>query len=41
VQFGRKPNLTPHQQRKARKRIDAGVIQWGVTRSYNARQAAI
>jgi hypothetical protein len=24
VQLGRKPKLTTHQQRKARKRIDAG-----------------
>src|SRR5277367_5714678 len=41
VQFGRKPILTPHQQREARKRIDAGETQRSVARSYNVCQATI
>ena len=41
VQFGRKPKLTPHQQREVRKRIKAGETQRSVARSYNVSQATI
>jgi DNA invertase Pin-like site-specific DNA recombinase len=41
VQFGRKPILTPHQQREARKRIEAGEKQRSVARSYNVNRATI
>ncbi|WP_428486388.1 recombinase family protein [Rhodopila sp.] len=41
VVFGRKPILTPHQQREARKRIAAGETQRSVARSYNVSQATI
>ncbi len=41
VVFGRKPILTPHQQREARKRVDAGETQRSVARSYNVSQATI
>ena len=41
VQFGRKPILTPHQQREARKRIEAAETQRSVARSYNVSQATI
>jgi DNA invertase Pin-like site-specific DNA recombinase len=41
VRFGRKPKLTAHQQREARKRIDAGETQRSVARSYNVSQATI
>ena len=41
VVFGRKPILTPHQQREARKRIDEGETQRSVARSYNVSQATI
>jgi DNA invertase Pin-like site-specific DNA recombinase len=41
VVFGRKPKLTPHQQREVRKRIDAGETQRSVARSYNVSQATI
>jgi DNA invertase Pin-like site-specific DNA recombinase len=41
VRFGRKPILTPHQQREARKRIEAGETQRNVARSYNVSQATI
>jgi DNA invertase Pin-like site-specific DNA recombinase len=41
VKFGRKPILTPHQQREARKRIDEGETQRSVARSYNVSQATI
>jgi DNA invertase Pin-like site-specific DNA recombinase len=33
VKFGRKPSLTPHQQREARKRLDEGETQRSVARS--------
>ena len=33
VQFGRKPKLTPHQQREARKRVAAGKPQRSVVRN--------
>ena len=41
VKFGRKPKLTPHQQREARARLDAGETQRSVARSYNVNQATI
>jgi DNA invertase Pin-like site-specific DNA recombinase len=41
VKFGRKPILTPHQQKEARKRLDAGETQRSVARSYNVSQATI
>lgn len=41
VQFGRKPKLTPHQQREARKRVEAGETQRSVARSYNVSQATV
>ena len=37
VKFGRKPKLTPHQQREARERVAAGETQRSVARSYNVR----
>jgi DNA invertase Pin-like site-specific DNA recombinase len=41
VRFGRKPKLTPHQQREARERVAAGETQRSVARSYNVDQATI
>ena len=41
VKMGRKPKLTPHQQREARERIEAGETQRRVARSYNVSQATI
>ncbi len=41
VRFGRKPSLTPHQQREARQRIEEGETQRSVARSYNVSQATI
>src|ERR1700748_1201615 len=41
VKFGRKPTLTPHQQKEARKRLDAGETQRSVARSYNVSQSTI
>lgn len=41
VVFGRRPIVTPHQQREAGKRIDAGEAQRSVARSYNASLATI
>jgi DNA invertase Pin-like site-specific DNA recombinase len=41
VKFGRKPSLTPHQQREARARITAGETQRSVARSYNVSQSTI
>ena len=41
VKFGRKPTLTPHQQRKARERLAAGETQRGIARNYNVSQATI
>jgi DNA invertase Pin-like site-specific DNA recombinase len=41
VKFGRKPTLTPHQQREARARIAAGETQRSVAPSYNVSQATI
>ena len=41
MKFGRKPILTPHQQKEARKRLAAGETQRSVARSYNVSQATI
>src|SRR3954452_12393534 len=41
VKFGRKPILTPHQQREAQKRIAEGETQRSVARSYNVSQSTI
>jgi hypothetical protein len=41
MKFGRKPKLTPHQQREARERVAAGETQRSVARSYNVDQATI
>jgi DNA invertase Pin-like site-specific DNA recombinase len=41
VRFGRKPILTPRQQKEARKRVEAGEPQRSVARSYNVSQATI
>jgi DNA invertase Pin-like site-specific DNA recombinase len=41
VKFGRKPILTPHQQKEARSRLEAGETQRSVARSYNISQATI
>jgi DNA invertase Pin-like site-specific DNA recombinase len=41
VKFGRKPILTPHQRKEARKRVEAGEPQRSVARSYNVSQATI
>jgi DNA invertase Pin-like site-specific DNA recombinase len=41
VKFGRKPTLTLHQQKEARKRLEAGETQRSVARSYNVSQSTI
>jgi DNA invertase Pin-like site-specific DNA recombinase len=41
VKFGRKPKLTPHQQREAAQPLDAGETPRGVARSYNVSQSTI
>ena len=41
VKFGRKPKLTPHQQREALERVASGETQRSVARSYNVDQATI
>jgi DNA invertase Pin-like site-specific DNA recombinase len=41
VKFGRKPILTPHQQKEARKRLDTGETQRSVARSYHVSQSTI
>jgi DNA invertase Pin-like site-specific DNA recombinase len=41
VQFGRKPKLTPHQVREARRRLAEGETQRSIARSYNVSQATI
>jgi DNA invertase Pin-like site-specific DNA recombinase len=41
IKFGRKPTLTPHQQKEARARLDAGETQRSVARSYNVSQSTI
>jgi DNA invertase Pin-like site-specific DNA recombinase len=39
--FGRKPILTPHQMKEARKRIAAGEPQRSIAHSFNVSQATI
>jgi DNA invertase Pin-like site-specific DNA recombinase len=41
IKFGRKPILTPHQQKEARQRLEAGETQRSVARSYNVSQSTI
>ena len=41
VKFGRKPKLTPHQQREALERLAQDETQRSVARSYNVGQATI
>jgi DNA invertase Pin-like site-specific DNA recombinase len=41
VKFVRKPILSRHQQKEARKRLDAGETQRSVARSYNVGQSTI
>ena len=41
IKFGRKPALTPHQQREALKRIEGGETQRSIARSYNVSQTTI
>src|SRR4051794_8018721 len=41
VKFGRKPKLTAHQQREAKKRIADGETQRSVACSYNVSQSTI
>lgn len=41
VRFGRKPKLTPHQQREARQRLADGETQRSIARSYNVSQSTI
>jgi DNA invertase Pin-like site-specific DNA recombinase len=41
VKFGRKPILTPHQQKEARQRLAAGERQRSFARSYNVSQSTI
>ena len=41
VRLGRKPRLTPHQQREAIKRRDAGETLADIARSYNVSHSTI
>jgi DNA invertase Pin-like site-specific DNA recombinase len=41
VKFGCKPILTPHRQKEARKRLEAGKTQRSGARSYNVSQSTI
>ena len=41
VRFGRKPKLTPHQEREARQRLADGETQRNIARSYNVSQSTI
>jgi DNA invertase Pin-like site-specific DNA recombinase len=41
VKFGYKPILAPHQQKEARKGVEAGEPQRCIARSYNLSQATI
>ncbi len=41
VKFGRKPKLTPQQEREAAQRLAAGEAQRSVARSYNVSQSTI
>lgn len=39
--MGRKPKLTPHQEREVQQRIAAGETQRSVARSYDVSQGTI
>jgi IS30 family transposase len=39
--MGRKPKLTPQQQKEARKRIDAGEPLRDIARTYNVHHSTI
>jgi DNA invertase Pin-like site-specific DNA recombinase len=41
VKFVRKPILTPHHQKEARTRVEAGEPQRSAARSYNVSQSTI
>jgi DNA invertase Pin-like site-specific DNA recombinase len=41
VKFGRKPKLTPHQQREALERLAQNETQRSIARSYNVDQSTI
>lgn len=41
VRFGRKPKLTPYQQREAKQRVANGETQRSVARSYDVSQSTI
>ena len=41
VRLGRKPKLTPHQQREALERRDAGETLADIARSYNVSHSTI
>jgi DNA invertase Pin-like site-specific DNA recombinase len=41
VKFGRKPTLTPHQQREARERLAAGETQRSIASIYNVSRSTI
>ncbi len=41
VKFGRKPKLTPHQQREAAARVAAGEPQRSIARSFNVDQSTM
>ena len=41
VKFGRKPTLTPYQQKEALKRLEAGETRHSVARSYNISQSTV
>lgn len=41
VKFGRRPKLTPHQQREAAARVAANEPQRSIARSYNVSQSTI
>ena len=41
VRLGRKPKLTSHQQKEARKRHEAGESERAIARSFNVNQSTI
>lgn len=41
VKFGRKPKLTPYQQREVMERLTKGETQRSIARSYNVSQATV
>ena len=41
VKFGRKPKLTPHQQREARARMEGGETHRSIARSFNVSKTTI